>query len=66
MTSAGNPQRNHYQRSLQKLRLRLAQAYDNATKILAEFDAEIFVRSPHSLYLWAALPFKDFNPASIG
>ena len=46
----------HYRRYLQKLRLRLAQAYDNATKILAKFDAEIFVRSPHPLYLWAALP----------
>ena len=46
----------HYQRHLTRLRSRTAAAMLHAQKLLDDLRAHIFVRTPHSLYLWAALP----------
>ena len=45
-----------YQRHLARLRSRVAAAMVQAQDLLDELGASIFVRTPHSLYLWAALP----------
>jgi DNA-binding transcriptional MocR family regulator len=49
----------HYQRYLAKLRQRLANATQEALAFFDGVGADIFVRSPSSLYLWAALPGVD-------
>ncbi len=46
----------HYQRHLRRLRERLAHAARDALALFGQLGAEVFVHSPHSLYLWAALP----------
>ncbi len=46
----------HYQRYLARLRSRLAAATEAATALFDSVGAQVFVRSPSSLYLWAALP----------
>jgi DNA-binding transcriptional MocR family regulator len=46
----------HYQRHLNRLHTRLGQATERAVKLFESVGAEIFVKSPHTLYLWAALP----------
>jgi DNA-binding transcriptional MocR family regulator len=46
----------HYQRHLNMLRDRLGAATQRAVKLFESVGAEIFARTPHSLYLWAALP----------
>ncbi|MCD6061410.1 MAG: transcriptional regulator, GntR family with aminotransferase domain, partial [Moraxellaceae bacterium] len=46
----------HYQRHLNRLGERLAEATRNASRLLDSIGAEIFSRTPQSLYLWAALP----------
>lgn len=46
----------HYQRYLAKLRGRLSEATDNALRLFDAVGASVLVRSPSSLYLWAALP----------
>lgn len=45
-----------YQRHLARLRERIGAATLRAQALLDELGASIFVRTPHSLYLWAALP----------
>lgn len=46
----------HYQRHVAKLRERLTAATRAAIALFDSVGAEVFVRSPSSLYLWAALP----------
>jgi DNA-binding transcriptional MocR family regulator len=46
----------HYQRYLVKLRNRLGAATAEAGRILEAAGAQVFARTSHSLYLWAALP----------
>lgn len=45
-----------YQRHLARLRSRIGAATLRAQALLDELGATVFVRTPHSLYLWAALP----------
>jgi len=45
-----------YQRHLARLRERIGAATLRAQALLDELGASIFVRTLHSLYLWAALP----------
>ncbi len=45
-----------YQRHLARLRGRLTAATAQALALLDSLGATIFARTPHSLYLWAALP----------
>ena len=45
-----------YQRHLARLRSRVETATLRAQRLLDDLGARIFVRTPHSLYLWAALP----------
>jgi len=45
-----------YQKHLARLRERIGVATLRAQALLDELGATIFVRTPHSLYLWAALP----------
>lgn len=45
-----------YQRHLARLRARVSAATAAAQTLLGELGATLFVRPPHSLYLWAALP----------
>lgn len=49
----------HYQRHLKRLRTRLGDATTKATQILESFGAELFTKTPQSLYLWAAFPGID-------
>ncbi|MET0961382.1 MAG: PLP-dependent aminotransferase family protein [Noviherbaspirillum sp.] len=49
----------HYQRHLNRLRARLGDATARAGDLLASFGAEIYARTPQSLYLWAAFPGID-------
>lgn len=44
----------HYERHLVRLRQRLGQATARALQVLDGLGAEVFARSPQSLYLWAA------------
>lgn len=46
----------HYQRHLNRLRTRLGDATAGAAQLLESFGAEVFARTPQSLYLWAAFP----------
>jgi DNA-binding transcriptional MocR family regulator len=46
----------HYQRHLNRLRIRLGNATTRAAQLLESFGAEVFVKTPQSLYLWAAFP----------
>ncbi len=46
----------HYQRHLNRLRQRLGEATRTALALFGDVGAEVFVRNPESLYLWAALP----------
>lgn len=46
----------HYQRHIQRLRDRLAAATQSATQLFDAVGAEVFTRSPQSLYQWVALP----------
>jgi DNA-binding transcriptional MocR family regulator len=46
----------HYQRHLNRLRTRLGDATARAAQLLESFGAEVFARTPQSLYLWAAFP----------
>lgn len=46
----------HYQRHLKRLRARLGEATTKAIQLLESFGAEIFAKTPQSLYLWASLP----------
>jgi DNA-binding transcriptional MocR family regulator len=46
----------HYQRHLNRLRSRMAQATTQAQALFESFGAELFVRNAQSLYLWASLP----------
>lgn len=46
----------HYQRHLKRLRDRLGEATQQAQRLFDAVGAEIFARTPQSLYLWAALP----------
>jgi DNA-binding transcriptional MocR family regulator len=46
----------HYQRHLNRLRSRMAQATTQAQALFDSFGAELFVRNAQSLYLWASLP----------
>jgi len=46
----------HYQRHLNRLQARLGEATRNAIKLFDSVDAEVFARTPQSLYVWAALP----------
>jgi DNA-binding transcriptional MocR family regulator len=49
----------HYQRHLNRLRARLGNATTKAIHLLESFGAEIFAKTPQSLYLWAAFPGID-------
>ncbi|MES3002457.1 MAG: PLP-dependent aminotransferase family protein [Pseudomonadota bacterium] len=50
----------HYHRHLKGLRAKLAAARKTALALFDELGAEVFSRSPHSLYVWATLPgFAD-------
>jgi DNA-binding transcriptional MocR family regulator len=49
----------HYQRHLNRLRARLGHATTKAIHLLESFGAEIFAKTPQSLYLWAAFPGID-------
>jgi DNA-binding transcriptional MocR family regulator len=49
----------HYQRHLNRLRARLGEATAGAVELLEAHGAEIFCRTPQSLYLWAAFPGID-------
>jgi DNA-binding transcriptional MocR family regulator len=49
----------HYQRYLAKLRGRLSAATECAIGLFDSVNAEVFVRSDSSLYLWVALPGVD-------
>ncbi|WP_093300417.1 PLP-dependent aminotransferase family protein [Variovorax sp. NFACC27] len=46
----------HYQRHLNRLQARLGEATRNAIRLFESVDAEVFARTPQSLYVWAALP----------
>ena len=46
----------HYQRHLNRLRSRLAEATEKAVQLFDSVGASIFAKSPHTLYLWAAMP----------
>jgi DNA-binding transcriptional MocR family regulator len=46
----------HYQRHLNRLQTRLGEATRNAIRLFESVDAEVFARTPQSLYVWAALP----------
>lgn len=46
----------HYARHLHRLRARLGEAAQQALAIFDSVGAEVFVRNPQSLYVWAALP----------
>ncbi len=46
----------HYQRYLAKLRARLADATEQALVLFDRLGADVWVRPPQSLYLWAAFP----------
>lgn len=46
----------HYQRHLNRLQTRLGEATRNAIRFFDSVDAEVFARTPQSLYVWAALP----------
>lgn len=46
----------HYQRHVKQLRDHLSDATERAAAVLDGLGAEVFCRSPQSLYLWAALP----------
>ena len=46
----------HYQRHLNRLRSRMAQATTRAQALFESFGAELFVSNAQSLYLWASLP----------
>ncbi|MBI5257857.1 MAG: PLP-dependent aminotransferase family protein [Burkholderiales bacterium] len=46
----------HYQRYLTRLRERLADATERATRLLEGMGAELFAKPHQSLYLWGALP----------
>lgn len=46
----------HYQKHLARLRRRIGAATLAAQQLMDSLGAEVFVRTPHSLYLWAALP----------
>jgi DNA-binding transcriptional MocR family regulator len=46
----------HYARHLHRLRARLGEATQRALAIFDSVGAEVFVRNPQSLYVWAALP----------
>lgn len=45
-----------YQRHLTRLRSRVGAATQRAQALLDALGARVFARTPHSLYLWAALP----------
>lgn len=45
-----------YQRHLARLRSRLTSATEAAQRLLDGLGARVFVRTPHSLHLWATLP----------
>jgi DNA-binding transcriptional MocR family regulator len=45
-----------YQRHLTRLRQRVGAAMVQARALLDDLGAEVFTHTPHSLYLWAALP----------
>jgi DNA-binding transcriptional MocR family regulator len=49
----------HYQRHLNRLRARLGDATAKAARLLESFGAEVFAKTPQSLYLWAAFPGID-------
>jgi DNA-binding transcriptional MocR family regulator len=49
----------HYQRHLNRLRARLGDATQKAVLLLESFGAEVYAKSPQSLYLWAAFPGID-------
>jgi DNA-binding transcriptional MocR family regulator len=49
----------HYQRHLNRLRTRLGDATTRASHLLQSLGAEVFARTPQSLYLWAAFPGID-------
>jgi DNA-binding transcriptional MocR family regulator len=49
----------HYHRHMARLRERLSAATRDALALFDSVGAEVFVRSPSSLYLWAALPGID-------
>jgi DNA-binding transcriptional MocR family regulator len=46
----------HYQRHLNRLQNRLGEATRKALQLFDSVDAEVFARTPQSLYVWAALP----------
>jgi DNA-binding transcriptional MocR family regulator len=46
----------HYQRHLNRLQTRLGEATRKALQLFDSVDAEVFARTPQSLYIWAALP----------
>lgn len=46
----------HYLRHTARLRERVLAANEAAHKLFLSYGAEFFCRSPHSLYVWAALP----------
>lgn len=48
-----------YQRHLARLRSRIGAATEAAQTLLDSLGANVFVRTPHSLYLWASLPGVD-------
>lgn len=46
----------HYQRHMNRLRSRLGEATEIATTLFNSLGAEVFVKSTHTMYLWASLP----------
>lgn len=46
----------HYQRHLNRLQARLGEATREALRFFDAVEAEVFARTPQSLYVWAALP----------
>jgi DNA-binding transcriptional MocR family regulator len=46
----------HYQRHLNRLQTRLGEATRKALQLFDSVDAEVFARTPQSLYIWARSP----------
>lgn len=46
----------HYQRHLNRLRDQISLATQNAIRLFESVGADIYAKTPQSLYLWAALP----------